>query len=65
MVARDPANDEILVHARIPALSFHLLRPDGHVGLCGTRLEPDAVTRYFSERLGFVAQQPVPLPAMP
>jgi len=25
-----------------------LLRPDGHVGLAGTRLEPDAVTRYLS-----------------
>jgi hypothetical protein len=32
-------------------LSFYLLRPDGHVGLCGERLEPAALARYFSERV--------------
>jgi len=35
-----------LTRARIPATSFYLLRPDGHVGLAGTRLESGAVTRY-------------------
>jgi len=38
-----------LTRARIPATSFYLLRPDGHVGLAGTRLESGAVTRYLSE----------------
>jgi 2-polyprenyl-6-methoxyphenol hydroxylase-like FAD-dependent oxidoreductase len=52
-IPSDPANDPELERARIPRPSFYLLRPDGHVGLSGTRLEPDAVTRYFSERLAF------------
>jgi hypothetical protein len=28
------------------------LRPDGHVGLAGIRLDADAMTRYLSARLG-------------
>jgi hypothetical protein len=52
-IPSDPANDRELEHAHIPRPSFYLLRPDGHVGLSGLRLEADAVTRYFSERLAF------------
>ncbi len=44
----DPRNSQELARARIPAESFYLLRPDGHVGLAGTRLEPGAVARYLS-----------------
>lgn len=48
----DPANQVELARAHVPQPSFYLLRPDGHVGLCGARLEAGTVTRYVSERLG-------------
>jgi 2-polyprenyl-6-methoxyphenol hydroxylase-like FAD-dependent oxidoreductase len=51
VVPSDPANDRELTRARIPRPAFYLLRPDGHVGLAGTRLEGAAVARYVSERL--------------
>jgi hypothetical protein len=51
MVPSDPANDRELTRARIPRPAFYLLRPDGHVGLAGIRLDAAAVTRYVSERL--------------
>jgi hypothetical protein len=51
VVPSDPANDRELTRARIPQPAFYLLRPDGHVGLAGTRLEPAAVARYVSERI--------------
>jgi 2-polyprenyl-6-methoxyphenol hydroxylase-like FAD-dependent oxidoreductase len=51
VVPSDPANDRELTGAQIPRPAFYLLRPDGHVGLSGTRLEAAAVTRYVSERL--------------
>jgi 2-polyprenyl-6-methoxyphenol hydroxylase-like FAD-dependent oxidoreductase len=50
-VADDPANDAELARVRIRRPSFFLLRPDGHVGLCGTRLEAGAIERYVTERL--------------
>jgi 2-polyprenyl-6-methoxyphenol hydroxylase-like FAD-dependent oxidoreductase len=50
-VPSDPANQRALARAHIPSPSFYLLRPDGHVGLAGTRLDLAAATRYVSERL--------------
>ena len=50
-VPDDPANDAELARAQIPQPSFYLLRPDGHVGLCGAGLEAAAVKRYLSEHL--------------
>ena len=50
-VPSDAANDRELARAQIPRPSFYLLRPDGHVGLAGTRLDAAAMTRYASERL--------------
>ena len=50
-ILADPINAAGLARARIPNPSFYLLRPDGHVGLCGARLEPLALQRYLSERL--------------
>ena len=50
-IPADPTNDMELARAHIPHPSFYLLRPDGHVGLCGNRLDAAAVTRYVSERL--------------
>ncbi len=51
VILNNPTNDQELKRARIPSPSFYLLRPDGHVGLAGIRLEAAAVTRYISERL--------------
>jgi 2-polyprenyl-6-methoxyphenol hydroxylase-like FAD-dependent oxidoreductase len=51
VIPADPANDGELARAQIPRPSFYLLRPDGHVGLCGVRLEAADVARYVSERL--------------
>ncbi|HYQ98554.1 MAG TPA: FAD-dependent monooxygenase [Casimicrobiaceae bacterium] len=47
----DAANDAALDRARIPRPSMYLLRPDGHVGLCGARLDAAAIARYASEAL--------------
>ncbi len=46
-----PVNDVELARAQIPRPSFYLLRPDGHVGLCGARLEAARVARYVYETL--------------
>jgi 2-polyprenyl-6-methoxyphenol hydroxylase-like FAD-dependent oxidoreductase len=58
VVPRDPANDRELARARIPSPAFYLLRPDGYIGLCGTELEPAALTRYVVERLRVRQGQP-------
>jgi hypothetical protein len=50
-VPSDPANEEVLARAGIAQPSFYLLRPDGHVGLAGTRLDVDQIRRYLAERL--------------
>jgi 2-polyprenyl-6-methoxyphenol hydroxylase-like FAD-dependent oxidoreductase len=51
VVPRHPDNDAELARAGVPQPSFYLLRPDGHVGLCGAGLEPAAVGRYLSEQV--------------
>jgi hypothetical protein len=50
-IPSDPINDAELARAQIPQPSFYLLRPDGHVGLCGARLETAAVQPYMTESL--------------
>jgi 2-polyprenyl-6-methoxyphenol hydroxylase-like FAD-dependent oxidoreductase len=55
-IPADPANDVELARAQIPKPSFYLLRPDGHVGLCGVRLEGAAVKRYVGENLHLAAR---------
>jgi 2-polyprenyl-6-methoxyphenol hydroxylase-like FAD-dependent oxidoreductase len=47
----DPDNDAPLSRARIAVPSYYLLRPDGHVGLCGVRPEAATIIRYLTERL--------------
>jgi 2-polyprenyl-6-methoxyphenol hydroxylase-like FAD-dependent oxidoreductase len=47
----DPENDEELIRAGIPKPAFFLLRPDGHIGLAGTRLDANELARYFDERV--------------
>jgi 2-polyprenyl-6-methoxyphenol hydroxylase-like FAD-dependent oxidoreductase len=49
VIPGDPANDKELARARISGPAFYLLRPDGHIGLAGARLEVEAVNRYLSE----------------
>jgi 2-polyprenyl-6-methoxyphenol hydroxylase-like FAD-dependent oxidoreductase len=55
-IAADPANDAELARAKVPQPSFYLLRPDGHVGLCGVRLEITDVKRYLAEQVRLKAQ---------
>jgi 2-polyprenyl-6-methoxyphenol hydroxylase-like FAD-dependent oxidoreductase len=50
-VTADSVNDLELARARIPRPSFYLLRPDGHIGLCGVRMEAAPIVRYVSEHL--------------
>ncbi len=52
VIPADPINAAELARAHIAQPSFYLLRPDGHVGLCGVRLEAAAVASYVGERLG-------------
>jgi 2-polyprenyl-6-methoxyphenol hydroxylase-like FAD-dependent oxidoreductase len=52
-VPDDSDNRRALARAHVPAPSFYLLRPDGHVGLAGIRADAVAISRYFSARLGF------------
>ena len=40
----------------LPAPSFYLLRPDGHVGLCGTKPDPGTITSYLRRQLTLAAQ---------
>jgi len=37
-----------LSRVRIPNPAFYLLRPDGYIGLCGTRLDAKTVSRYLA-----------------
>jgi hypothetical protein len=54
-IPSEPGNDRELAHAQLPQPSFYLLRPDGHVGLAGTRLDVDVMKRYLTERLQLIA----------
>ncbi|QJR09768.1 6-methylpretetramide 4-monooxygenase [Usitatibacter rugosus] len=47
----DPANDAVLAESGIAKPSFYLVRPDGHIGLCGTRLETAELQRYYGTRV--------------
>src|SRR5262249_7157005 len=55
-IPADPANETELARAKVPQPSFYLLRPDGHVGLCGARLEVATVKRYLTEQAHLKAQ---------
>jgi 2-polyprenyl-6-methoxyphenol hydroxylase-like FAD-dependent oxidoreductase len=46
----DPVNAKALEQRRLSGPAFYLLRPDGHVGLAGTRLDMDSVERYLADR---------------
>jgi hypothetical protein len=50
-IAKDATNDDELSRARIPQPSFYLVRPDGYIGLCGTRVETGDLRAYFAQNL--------------
>jgi 2-polyprenyl-6-methoxyphenol hydroxylase-like FAD-dependent oxidoreductase len=54
-IPADAVNDAELARAKVPKPSFYLLRPDGHVGLCGANWDEGTFTRYVAERLRIVA----------
>ena len=49
-ITNDPTNWAELARVGVSGPAFYLLRPDGHVGLAGTRLDPHDVKRYLAER---------------
>jgi hypothetical protein len=65
-IASNAANNAEQARVAIAAPSYYLLRPDGHVGLCGRRVDIDAIARYISERLRIsAALSPAPLSTPP
>ena len=50
-IPADPLNDKELARAGIPSVSYYLLRPDGHVGLCGTSPSAASIAGYVAGRL--------------
>jgi 2-polyprenyl-6-methoxyphenol hydroxylase-like FAD-dependent oxidoreductase len=61
----DRVNDAELARARIPRPSFYLLRPDGHVGLCGRRLDGSAIGRYAADHVALRARHAPAAARMP
>lgn len=55
VVPEDPANDAERGRVHIPRESFYLIRPDGHIGLCGGRFDAAAMSRYVTQRLAMTA----------
>ncbi|HXV39904.1 MAG TPA: FAD-dependent monooxygenase [Steroidobacteraceae bacterium] len=47
-IADDGENADELARVGIKGPAFYLLRPDGHVGLAGTRLDMSSVMRWFA-----------------
>jgi 2-polyprenyl-6-methoxyphenol hydroxylase-like FAD-dependent oxidoreductase len=45
-------NEAEQARAQVPRSAYFLLRPDGHIGLCGRVVDVAAVRRYFAENLG-------------
>jgi hypothetical protein len=50
-IAADPLNDTEVQRAVIPQPSFSIVRPDGHIGLCGTRADAGVLAGYAAGRL--------------
>jgi hypothetical protein len=51
-------NEAEQARAHLPRSAFYLLRPDGHVGLCGQTLDAAALRRYFATNLVMEDRQP-------
>jgi 2-polyprenyl-6-methoxyphenol hydroxylase-like FAD-dependent oxidoreductase len=61
----DRENAAELARVGIPQPSFYLLRPDGHVGFCGGKLNMAAIARYLSEHAKLVGAERRPIAATP
>jgi 2-polyprenyl-6-methoxyphenol hydroxylase-like FAD-dependent oxidoreductase len=48
-IPADGENAVRLAAAHVPAPSFYVLRPDGHIGLAGSRYDAAAVRRWFAD----------------
>ena len=59
-IPEDPHNDRERARAGIPKPSFYLLRPDGHVGLVGSRPDDAVLSRYLYERLAIRSKRDRP-----
>ncbi|HTT40954.1 MAG TPA: FAD-dependent monooxygenase [Burkholderiales bacterium] len=59
VIPGDSGNEQELARARISTPSFYLLRPDGHIGLAGSRLDAAAVRRYLADRARIDASRSV------
>jgi 2-polyprenyl-6-methoxyphenol hydroxylase-like FAD-dependent oxidoreductase len=51
VISQDPANAAELARAGLNGPSFYLLRPDGHVGLCGAGFDAAAIARYLADHV--------------
>jgi hypothetical protein len=49
VIPSDRGNAEKLAQAQLSEPCFFLCRPDGHIGLAGTRLDLAAIARYLSD----------------
>jgi len=56
VIPDDPINRVELARAGIPRPSFFLVRPDGHVGVCGRRIEANVVKRYLRDNLHLIGR---------
>jgi 2-polyprenyl-6-methoxyphenol hydroxylase-like FAD-dependent oxidoreductase len=54
-IPTDAQNETELARAGIPQPSFYLIRPDGHVGVCGKTIDALAISRYLAETIGLAA----------
>ena len=50
-------NEAEQARTHVPRSAFYLLRPDGHVGLCGQTLDAATLRRYFATNLALVGEQ--------
>jgi hypothetical protein len=50
VIADDAVNDAELNRAHIERGSTYVIRPDGHIGLCGADLGTDVIYRYLKDR---------------
>lgn len=56
-VPADPQNDAELARVGIPQPCFYLIRPDGHVGLCGKTINAAAIRHYLTATIGLTDLQ--------